>query len=152
MTGFGPESETWEYALIGAVTGLASTYVLRLVLHIMQPVHLGISLLGGAVSYALALIIWTPRARIHRVTSLAPTKPRWGWQSDRPTGVGGGAEQVRQPSTRSLDGLDQAIRRQTRQAANATTGRTTGASESGPRLAGIVSPVRWRRRSSEADE
>ena len=43
------ESETWEFALIGAVTGLASMYALGLVLHIMQPVHLGISLLGGTV-------------------------------------------------------------------------------------------------------
>ena len=69
------ESETWEFALIGAVTGLASTYVLGLVLHIMQPVHLGISLLGGTVGYAVGLVIWTPRARIHRVTSSMTTEP-----------------------------------------------------------------------------
>ncbi len=68
------ESETWEFALIGAVTGLTSTYVLGLVLNIMQPVHLGISLLGGTVGYALGLIIWTPRARIHRVETSIPSE------------------------------------------------------------------------------
>ena len=40
------ETLTWEFALIGGVTGLALTYVLGLVLHIMQPVHLGISRSG----------------------------------------------------------------------------------------------------------
>ena len=72
------ESETRELALIGTATGLASTYVLGLALHIMQPVHLGISLLGGTVGYALGLIIWTPRARIHRVTPSVPTEPTSG--------------------------------------------------------------------------
>jgi len=69
------ESETWEYALIGWVAALTATYVLGLVLNIMQPVHLGISLLGSAVGYAVGLVIWTPRAKVHRVTAAAPEEP-----------------------------------------------------------------------------
>ena len=69
------ESETWEYALIGWVAALTATYVLGLVLNIMQPVHLGISLLGSAVGYAVGLVIWTPRAKVHRVTPIEPTGP-----------------------------------------------------------------------------
>ena len=69
------ESETWEFALIGWVAGLAATYVLGLILNIMQPVHLGISLLGSAVGYAVGLVIWTPRAKVHRVTAAAPEEP-----------------------------------------------------------------------------
>jgi len=68
-------SETWEFALIGWVAALATTYVLGLVLNIMQPVHLGISLLGSAVGYAVGLIIWTPRAKVHRVASSGPAEP-----------------------------------------------------------------------------
>lgn len=64
---FRVESETWQFALIGGVVGLASTYVLGLALNIMQPVHLGISLLEGTVGYALGLIIWTPQTKLHRV-------------------------------------------------------------------------------------
>ena len=69
------ESETWEFALIGWVAALATTYVLGLRLNIMQPVHLGLSLLGSAVGYAIGLVIWTPRAKVHRVTSAAPKEP-----------------------------------------------------------------------------
>jgi hypothetical protein len=69
------ESETWEFALIGWVAALATTYVLGLRLNIMQPVHLGISLLGSAVGYAIGLVIWTPRAKVHRVTPAAPKEP-----------------------------------------------------------------------------
>jgi len=69
------ESETWEFALIGWVAALATTYVLGLRLNIMQPVHLGLSLLGSAVGYAIGLVIWTPRAKVHRVTSAAPMEP-----------------------------------------------------------------------------
>ncbi len=69
------ESETWEFALIGWVAALATTYVLGLRLNIMQPVHLGISLLGSAVGYAIGLVIWTPRAKVHRVTRVEPADP-----------------------------------------------------------------------------
>ena len=72
------ESETWEFALIGWVAALATTYVLGLRLNIMQPVHLGISLLGSAVGYALGLVIWTPRAKVHRVTPAAAKEPAAG--------------------------------------------------------------------------
>lgn len=65
------ESETWPYALIGWVVGLAATYVLGLLLNIMQPVHVGISLLESGVGYALGLVIWTPQTKLHR-TPVAP--------------------------------------------------------------------------------
>jgi len=69
------ESEAWEFALIGWVAALATTDVLGLRLNIMQPVHLGISLLGSAVGYAVGLVIWTPRAKVHRVAPLQPADP-----------------------------------------------------------------------------
>ncbi|MDQ6795122.1 MAG: hypothetical protein M3067_09970 [Chloroflexota bacterium] len=69
------ESETWEFALIGWVAALSGTYVLGVLLNIMQPVHLGISLLGSAVGYAVGLIIWTPRAKVHRVAPSEPADP-----------------------------------------------------------------------------
>jgi hypothetical protein len=66
------ESETWQFALIGWVSALAATYVLGVLLNIMQPVHLGISLLESAVGYALGLVIWTPQTKLHRTAISAP--------------------------------------------------------------------------------
>ena len=75
------ESETWQFALIGWVGALSATYVLGLLLNIMQPVHLGISLLEGAVGYALGLVIWTPQTKVHRTPIAAPPEP------DRPAAI-----------------------------------------------------------------
>ncbi len=69
------ESETWQYGLIGAVAGLATGYVLGLVFNIMQPVHLGIAMLEGAVGYAVGLAIWTPQVKVHRRAASAPSSP-----------------------------------------------------------------------------
>ena len=70
------ESETWEFALIGGVAGLSLTYVAGLVLGIMQPVHLAISGLEGAVGYGLGLVIWTPRAKIRPIAPATPPLPK----------------------------------------------------------------------------
>jgi hypothetical protein len=69
------ESETWQFALIGWVGALAATYVLGVLLNIMQPVHLGLSLLESAVGYALGLVIWTPQTKVHRTSIAAPPEP-----------------------------------------------------------------------------
>jgi hypothetical protein len=62
-------SDTWQYALIAAAAGGLVGYVLGIKFGIMQPVHLGVSLLLALASYPLGLMIWTPKPAIHRTAT-----------------------------------------------------------------------------------
>ena len=58
------ESETWQYGCFTAAVGGGLTYVLGLVIGLMQPVHASVAILGAAVAYPLGLALWTPQTRV----------------------------------------------------------------------------------------
>lgn len=142
------ESQTWEYGPIGGVAGPASGYVLGIMLNIMQPVHLGLAALEGAVGYAVALAIWTPgRSCTGKPRSHPPSRSTRRQPLDRHVGCARVIPAVLDQAIDSLRGYpwNPAIR----QPMSAMIGKASNALERMP--SELSSPTRWRRRSSEAE-
>jgi hypothetical protein len=60
------ESETWQYGLLAAATGIFAGYLLGTALGFMQPIHLLLALFVGTASYPIGLVSFSPRAVLHR--------------------------------------------------------------------------------------